>query len=61
MEEDRVIDIPIKLVIRFTQKKEETKIRGLLMAIDDKGKEYSFMYHDALNGYDEYLIIEERD
>lgn len=58
---DNVVDMPVKLVIRFTQRKDETRIRALLIAINPKGKEYTFTYDDFVNGSTEYLGVEPRD
>jgi hypothetical protein len=40
------IDVPVRLLIRFTKRSDEVKERALLIAVDDKGREYAFTYRD---------------
>ncbi len=49
MKEKNKIDLPVKFVIRTTRNDKEMKERALLVAIDEKGREYAFTYNDELD------------
>jgi hypothetical protein len=53
------IDIPVSLFIRITKKSNEPRERALLIAKDEKGKEYTFVYQDY-NDECRDLIVEGR-
>ena len=52
-------DIPVTFLIRITKRKGEKTERAILIAKDEKGKEFAFLYEDY-NGETQFLVIEDR-
>lgn len=52
-------DIPVTFLIRITKRKGEKNERAILIARDEKGKEFAFLYEDY-NAVLQFLVVEDR-
>jgi len=47
-EDKNQIEIPVSLFIRVTKRDGEAGERAMLIARNERGKEYAFMYYDSM-------------
>ena len=56
--DDKVsVDVPVKFIIRMTRTEKDPRERALLIAIDEKGREFVFQYHCTMDDYSQDLIV----
>ncbi len=50
------IDIPVTFVIRITRKETEARERALLVAKDERGREFTFSYLDCNEEHNDLTV-----